>query len=73
MCQPLKIDVTFYCYRCGGMATGKTCPHDAKDHLSVSGTRQREMLSLGEEVPPEFSRPEVVAVLKDYYRTLGTT
>jgi sulfate adenylyltransferase len=72
LCQPLKIDVTFYCYRCGGMATGKTCPHDAKDHLSVSGTRQREMLSLGEEVPPEFSRPEVVAILKDYYRTLGT-
>ena len=72
LCKPLKIDVTFYCYRCGGMATGKTCPHDAKDHLSVSGTRQREMLSLGEDVPSEFSRPEVVMILKNYYRTLST-
>jgi len=71
LCKPLKIDVTFYCYRCGGMATGKTCPHDAKDHLSVSGTRQREMLSKGEEVPSEFSRPEVVAILREYYKSLG--
>jgi sulfate adenylyltransferase len=71
LCKPLKIDVTFYCYKCGGMATGKTCPHDAKHHLSVSGTRQREMLSKGEDVPVEFSRPEVVAILKEYYRDLG--
>lgn len=72
LCKPLKIDVTFYCYKCGGMATGKTCPHDPKDHLSVSGTRQREMLSKGEEVPTEFSRPEVIAILREYYRSLGT-
>lgn len=70
LCKPLKIDVTFYCYRCGGMATGKTCPHDAKHHLSVSGTRQREMLSKGEDIPPEFSRPEVVAILREYYQGL---
>jgi sulfate adenylyltransferase len=70
LCKPLKIDVTFYCYKCSGMATGKTCPHDPKHHLSVSGTRQREMLSKGEEVPAEFSRPEVVAILREYYRTL---
>lgn len=70
LCKPLKIDVTFYCYKCAGMATGKTCPHDPKHHLSVSGTRQREMLSKGEEVPAEFSRPEVVAVLREYYRRI---
>jgi sulfate adenylyltransferase len=70
LCKPLKIDVTFYCYKCGGMATGKTCPHDAVDHLSVSGTRQREMLSKGEEVPTEFSRPEVIAILREYYSSL---
>lgn len=70
LCKPLKIDVTFYCFRCGGMATAKTCPHDAKHHLSVSGTRQREMLSKGEDIPIEFSRPEVVAVLKEYYKSL---
>jgi sulfate adenylyltransferase len=71
LCKPLKIDVTFYCYKCAGMATGKTCPHDARHHLSVSGTRQREMLSKGEDVPAEFSRPEVVAILREYYRSLG--
>ena len=71
-CKPLKIDVTFYCYKCAGMATGKTCPHDPKHHLSVSGTRQREMLSHGEEIPTEFSRPEVIAILREYYRSLQT-
>lgn len=71
LCKPLKIDVTFYCYRCGGMATGKTCPHDTKHHLSVSGTRQREMLSRGDDVPIEFSRPEMIAILREYYRGLG--
>jgi sulfate adenylyltransferase len=71
LCKPLKIDVTFYCYRCAGMATGKTCPHDPKNHLSVSGTRQREMLSRGEEVPAEFSRPEVIAILREYYKSIG--
>jgi sulfate adenylyltransferase len=71
-CKPLKIDVTFYCRKCGGMATGKTCPHDPKDHLSISGTRQREMLSRGEDIPPEFSRPEVVSILREYYRGLAT-
>jgi sulfate adenylyltransferase len=70
LCRPLKIDVTFYCYRCGGMATAKSCPHDPKHHLSVSGTDQRRMLERGEEIPPEFSRPEVVAILREYYRSL---
>jgi sulfate adenylyltransferase len=72
LCKPLKIDVTFYCYKCSGMATGKTCPHDPRHHLSVSGTRQREMLSKGEDVPAEFSRPEVVTILREYYRSLAT-
>ena len=58
--EPLKIDITFYCYTCGGMATGKTCPHDASDRLAISGTRLREMFANGEEIPPEFSRREVV-------------
>ena len=34
LCKPLKIDVTFYCRKCYGMATGKTCPHDPNDHIS---------------------------------------
>jgi sulfate adenylyltransferase len=68
--QPLKIDVTFYCYKCGGMATARTCPHDDKDRLQISGTRLREMFSKGENIPEEFSRPEVVEVLKAYYAGL---
>ncbi len=68
--EPLKIDITFYCYKCGGMATARTCPHDDSDRLSISGTRQREMLTNGEEIPPEFSRPEVLAVLREYYSSL---
>jgi sulfate adenylyltransferase len=70
LCKPLKIDVTFYCRKCYGMATAKTCPHDAKDRISISGTEQREMLSSNAEIPPEFSRPEVVAILKEYYAGL---
>ena len=68
--QPLKIDVTFYCYKCGGMATARTCPHGDKDRLQISGTRLREMFSKGEKIPEEFSRPEVVEVLTKYYASL---
>ncbi len=68
--KALKIDVTFYCRKCAGMATARTCPHDPREHVAISGTRQREMLSSGAEIPPEFSRPEVVAILREYYRSL---
>jgi sulfate adenylyltransferase len=68
--KPLKIGVTFYCRKCYGMATAKTCPHDPRHHISISGTQQREMLSTNADVPPEFSRPEVVAILKEYYASL---
>lgn len=67
--QPLKIDITFYCEICDGMATAKTCPHDEKYRVNVSGTRQREMLSNGEEVSTKFGRPEVVEVLRKFYDT----
>jgi sulfate adenylyltransferase len=68
--QPLKIDITFYCFKCDGMATGKTCPHSEEDRLNVSGTRLREMFANHESVPPEFSRPEVLEVLQAYYDSL---
>lgn len=69
--QPLKIDWTFWCYRCGGMASGRTCPHEDKDRLLVSGTKLRKWLSEGAEVPAEFSRPEVLAILRRYYEGLA--
>ena len=69
-CAPLKIGITFFCKKCDGMATEKTCPHGSEDRITISGTRQREMLSGGEEIPAEFSRPEVIAVLREYYSGL---
>jgi len=65
--QALKMDVTFWCYRCGGMASGRTCAHTAADQLQVSGTQLRKWLSEGSPVPAEFSRPEVLEVLREYY------
>jgi sulfate adenylyltransferase len=65
--QPLKIDWTFWCYKCGGMASARTCPHDDADRLLVSGTKLRKWLSEGSEVPAEFSRVEVLEVLREYY------
>ena len=68
--QPLKMDVTFWCYRCGDMASGRTCPHADADRLQVSGTQLRKWLSEGSAVPTEFSRPEVLEVLRSHYAAL---
>jgi sulfate adenylyltransferase len=70
LCQPLKIDWTFYCYKCDGMASLRTCPHDKEDRVLLSGTMLRKMLSEGLELPDHFGRDEVVAILRDYYEGL---
>ena len=62
--------MAFWCYRCGGMASGRTCPHSDADRLQVSGTQLRKWLSVGADVPPQFSRPEVVEILRAYYGEL---
>ena len=67
---PLKIDHTFYCFKCDGMASMRTCPHQKEDRLMLSGTKLRKMLSEGENVPDHFSRPEVLEILKKYYAGL---
>lgn len=65
--RPLKMDVTFFCRRCDGMATARTCPHGEAERVQISGTEQRALLASGAPVPLEFSRPEVVAILRAYY------
>jgi len=77
--KPLPLDWAFYCYECGGMASMKTCPHDSQAviddqgnykggaRLMLSGTLLRKLLSEGKPVPKEFSKPEVMTVLREYY------
>ena len=80
--QPLCMDWTFYCYECGRMASMKTCPHESNAviddngnyqggaRLLLSGSLLRKLMSEAKPVPAEFSKPEVIAVLKQYYDTL---
>lgn len=70
LCAPLKIDWTFYCYKCDGMASLRTCPHPKEDRVLLSGTMLRKLLSEGGELPDHFGRDEVVAILRDYYENL---
>lgn len=69
--KPLKIDWTFWCDECESMASTKTCPHDEHSHVKVSGTKLRKALSEDDYIPENFSRPEVLEVLRTYYQGLG--
>ena len=66
----MNIDWTFWCNKCGGMASQRTCPHTKDDRILLSGTKVRAMLSEGQDLPVEFSRPEVAKVLQKYYAGL---
>jgi sulfate adenylyltransferase len=59
----LRFDNAFWCTSCEGMATAKTCPHSADDHVVLSGTRVRELLRSGQRPPAEFTRPEIADIL----------
>lgn len=61
--KPIKIDWTFYCQKCAGMASNKTCPHDSNYRVLISGTEVRRRLKAKESLPTTFSRPEVVEEL----------
>jgi len=78
----MAMDWTFYCFDCGSMASMKTCPHESKavitedgeykggSRLLLSGTMLRKLMSEGKPVPKEFSKPEVITILKEYYDKL---
>ena len=69
--KPLKMDVTFYCDFCRGVATNRTCPHGDEHRLTISGTRLRAMFANHEPISPDFSRPEVLEVLQAHYDGLA--
>ncbi|OKY76233.1 MAG: sulfate adenylyltransferase [Desulfobulbaceae bacterium DB1] len=70
LCRPMKIDWTFYCSKCDGMASLRTCPHDKSNRVILSGTKLRKALSEGAVIPDHFGREEVLVILREYYEGL---
>ena len=67
-----KADHTAYSKKLNRVVMMKDVPdHTPADFVTLSGTKVREMLSAGQELPPEFARPEVAHILMDYYRQQG--
>jgi sulfate adenylyltransferase len=65
---PICFDATFFCKKCGAMASEKTCKHGPEERLTLSGTKVRELLRAGENLPLEFTRPEIAEILRVAYR-----
>lgn len=62
--EVIRVGAVFYCRRCDGVASERTCAHPPEQRLSISMTRIRRMLQEGQQPPAEMIRPEVAQVLR---------
>ena len=65
--EPMFFEHAFYCKRTNSMATTKTSRAMDHEKVFLSGTKVREMLIAGVDLPEEFTRPEVSDILKKHY------
>jgi len=68
---PLRLEPTFYCRACAALASARTCPHGSESWLEFSGSKVREILRSGGDLPQEFTRPEVAEVLRAHYQAVA--
>jgi sulfate adenylyltransferase len=61
--EPIFFRESFYCTRCGSVASEKTCPHGRDVHITMSGTGVQDILRYGYLPPKEVLRPEVGQVI----------
>jgi sulfate adenylyltransferase len=66
-----EADHTAYSRELGEVIMMREAPegHKKESFVFLSGTKVREMLSNGEDLPPEFARPEVAKILMGFYQS----
>jgi sulfate adenylyltransferase len=67
---PLRFREAFFCRRCRGMASEKTCRHPLADRVSASQTAVRRAIAEGRALPAETLRPEIADVIGQNPRPL---
>jgi sulfate adenylyltransferase len=69
--QIYRADNTAWSKKLGRVVMMRDAPdHKPEDFVNLSGTKVREMLAKGMELPVEFSRPEVAHILMRYYQSI---